>query len=832
MVSLARRLARHGERIALVSDDESVTYRELAARADTVARALGTERRLVLVIMSTEVPAVAGYLGALRGRHAVLLAPDDPDRVAALIAAWDPDAVVDGGSVTMRRAGSAHALHPELALLLATSGSTGSPRLVRLPAAAVDANVAAVADGLGVRPDDRAVAMLPLHYCYGLSVLHTNLDRGAALVLRRDAVTEASFWAAVTTHHATSLHGVPHTFDLLDAAGFADRPLPHLRYVTQAGGRLAPDDVRRWAELGRRRGWDLVVMYGQTEATARMAMLDPALVLDPPGSVGRAVAGGRFTVDPVPGVPDGVGELVYHGPNVMFGYADAPGDLALGRTVHALPTGDLGRLADDGTVEIVGRLKRIVKPAGVRVDLDALERLLARHGVHVACAGDDETLVVAVAGGGPDVLDRVPELLAGIPVTPVVVGVPDLPRRPNGKLDHPAVLALGRCADATTSARRGRPRTVHEVVARALPGTPLRDDASFVDLGGTSLTYVRVAADLERVLGRLPEGWDRIPLGELSARSAVRPDRPRRREVETVVALRAAAIVLVVGTHARVWELLGGAHLLLVLAGTTLARFALAAPDPARRLLRGAAALAVPSAAWIALRALTEPDVALPDALLLGSVVTPLIPAYWFIAALVQILVLLALLHAVPAVRRLDRRHPFGLPVAVLGVALTGRFWPVGTAVEGIFDTHRVAWLVVLGWVVFRTTTPAQRLVVGSGSVALLGTFFPVEPWRAALVVGGVLALMTVPRLALPAPVAAVVTTLAAASLAIYLTHFAVLGLEAHGVPGPVLLPAALGVGIATCWVAARGRAALSRRWGRPRPRATRLARAATAPTT
>lgn len=823
VLSLARDIERHRSRLALLSDDESVTYGELAARADTVARALGRTRRLVLVVMATEVAAVAGYLGALRGGHAVLPAPDDPERVAALVAAWDPDAVVDGGSVTVRRPGTAHDLHPELALLLATSGSTGSPRLVRLPASAVDANVAAVADGLDVRPDDRAVAMLPLHYCYGLSVLHTNLARGAALVLRRDSVTDASFWAAVTAHRATSLHGVPHTFELLDTLGVADRPLPHLRYVTQAGGRLAPDDVRRWAERGRRDGWRFHVMYGQTEATARMTIADPDLALTRPGSVGRPVEGGRFTV-----TDDG--ELVYHGPNVMSGYADTPADLALARTVHALHTGDLGRVDADGTVEIVGRLKRIVKPAGVRIDLDALERLLARDGLRAACAGDDETLVVAVVGPDDDALRRVPELLAGLPVVPVVVGVPDLPRRPNGKLDHPAVLALGR---RSAGSGRGRPGTVREVFARALPGTVLRDDASFVDLGGTSLTYVRAAADLERVLGRLPEGWDRLPLGELEAEPGAgvpTTGRSRRREVETVVALRAAAIVAVVGSHAQVWELLGGAHLLLVLAGFSVARFALAAPDPTRRLLRGAAALAVPSAAWVLLRSVTEPDVAPVDALLLGSVVTPLIPAYWFIAALVQLLVLLALLHAVPAVRRLDRRYPFGLPLAVLAVALVGRFWPVGTALEGIFDTHRVAWLVVLGWLAFRATTPAQRLAVGTGSAALLGTFFPVEPARGGAVALGVLALLLVPRLALPAVVARVVSTLAAASFAIYLTHFAVLSLGDRGVPGPALLVAALGAGVAVWWAGSSAWAAFSAWRARSRPAPTSTTPPATAP--
>jgi acyl-CoA synthetase (AMP-forming)/AMP-acid ligase II len=128
--------------------------------------------------------------------------------------------------------------------------------------------------------------------------------------------------------------------------------------------------VRRWAERGRREGWDLFVMYGQTEATARMAYLPPGLACDRPDAVGVAVDGGSFEIEPVPGQPEGVGEVRYRGPNVMLGYAEQPEDLARGRDVAVLATGDLGRIAADGLLEIVGRGSRFIKPLGLRIDLD------------------------------------------------------------------------------------------------------------------------------------------------------------------------------------------------------------------------------------------------------------------------------------------------------------------------------------------------------------------------------------------------------------------------------------------------------------------------------
>ncbi|WP_240474401.1 AMP-binding protein, partial [Intrasporangium chromatireducens] len=434
-------LGEHGERVAVVTADEQVTYAALAARVEALAGCLAGSRRLVLLEGRNTLDTVVGYLAALAAGHVVLLTAAGPGgSVERLTAAYDPDIVLGpSGTVDIRRTEPRHELHPDLVLLLSTSGSTGSPRLVRLSADNLAANADQIAEYLGVRPDDCAATTLPITYTYGLSVLHTHLARGARVLLTELTVVDECFWRLFVEAGATTFPGVPHTFELLERSGFAERNLPLLRYVTQAGGRMDPERVRSWAQLGQRRGWDLYVMYGQTEATARMAYLPPELASERPTAVGVPVPGGSIAIED--------GEIVYRGPNVMLGYATAPADLAAGRTVDALRTGDLGRITDDGLVEVVGRKARFVKVLGHRVDLDGLECALRDDGCDVRCAGRDGCVIVAACGLGAapsrEALRRKVLRAAGVPRGAVsVVPVDEHPTLPTGKPDYAGLLRL------------------------------------------------------------------------------------------------------------------------------------------------------------------------------------------------------------------------------------------------------------------------------------------------------------------------------------------------------------------------------------------------------
>ena len=751
-------LAAHGARVALLTADESVTYRDLDARVREVEERLGAERRLVQLRGANRVGAVVALLATLRSRHPVILtAPGD----ATIGAAYDPDVLidVDGDALVIdeRRSTTVHDLHPDLALLLSTSGTTGSPKLVRLSHGNLDANATAIAEALGIRDSDRAMTTLPMHYCYGLSVITSHLARGAGIVLTEGSVVDRCFWDAFARHQATTFAGVPHTFDLLDRIGFEELSLPSLRYVTQAGGRLAPEKVQRFASLGRARGWELVVMYGQTEATARMAYLPPHLAERHPEAIGVPVPGGAFDIDD--------GELVYRGPNVMLGYATAPGDLALGASLDELRTGDLARRNEDGLYEIVGRRTRFVKLFGLRVGLDDVERRLAAGGITALCGGDDEQLVVAVAD--PDVedgavLDVCTEI--GIPAARVrIARLAELPRLDNGKPDHAAVARLAAAPPSPATASV----SVASIYAEILR-CDVDDDSTFVGLGGDSLSYVELSVRLEELLGHLPDGWYRTPVGELQ--SAAAPSRGVHR-VETNVALRAVAITLVVATHVGLAHVPGSAHLLLAIAGFNFARFQLVA-GPA---LRSIARVAVPAMCWLGAVAAVSPELGLEHALLVHGLVGDADGrwAYWFVEALVLLLLPLTVTLAQGRVRRIERRRPFGVAMAVLllGVAIRLDVVPLPELDHRIYRPHEVLWLFALGWSLAVSTSTRQRLAATAiGLVALPGFFG--DPRRELLVLVGVLALGWVRHVPVVAPLNRVIGTVAASSLAVYLTHF------------------------------------------------------------
>ncbi|MGH3682213.1 MAG: AMP-binding protein, partial [Natronosporangium sp.] len=448
-VPFAQDLGRFGDQPALITADRQVSYAELAARVDQVADRLAGPRRLVLVEGANRIETIVGYLAALAADHPVLLVPgDSPRSIRATVTAYRPAVVVGTEGIRYGQPGAtpAYPLNPDLALLLTTSGSTGSAKLVRLSRRNLQANAEAIASYLDIQETDRAATTLPMHYCYGLSVVHTHLLRGAGLILTDRSVAGDGFWELFMAQGGTSFAGVPYTFDLLDRVGFDRIRLPQLRYVTQAGGALGPERVRRYAQLAARDGWRLFVMYGQTEATARMAYLPPELAATHPGSIGGPIPGGSFRLAPLPDWPEpDTGELVYAGPNVMLGYAQRPADLSLGRTVEELSTGDVARRTADGWYEIVGRRSRFAKVFGLRIDLSWVEGLLARHGHSGCCAGGDGELVLAVEAGDVDPAEvrRLVAAECGLPERVVRVHpVAELPRLPTGKPDYPAVLAL------------------------------------------------------------------------------------------------------------------------------------------------------------------------------------------------------------------------------------------------------------------------------------------------------------------------------------------------------------------------------------------------------
>ncbi|CAM5698476.1 putative N-(5-amino-5-carboxypentanoyl)-L-cysteinyl-D-valine synthase [Streptomyces afghaniensis 772] [Streptomyces afghaniensis] len=840
-VPFARELAAYGDRIALITPEGQLSYRELAERVALTAERLGPVRRLVLLAGANRTDALVTHLAALSAGHPVLLVPGDSEStIRSLTEAYAPDVVArphTDGTWTLdeRHPTSAHTLHPDLALLLSTSGSTGSPKLVRLSHDNLQANAESIAAYLGIDDTDRAATTLPMHYCYGLSVIHSHLLRGAGLVLTERSVSDAAFWDEFRAARGTSLAGVPYTFDLLDRVEFARMHLPHLRCVTQAGGRLAPELVARYAELGRRSGWQLFVMYGQTEATARMAYLPPQLAAERPEAIGVPIPGGSFRLDPVDGHGPGAGELVYSGPNVMLGYAESPADLSLGRTVEELRTGDLARRASDGLYEIIGRRSRFLKILGLRIDPQRIEALLEAHGVAAYCAGDGETLAVTALGDA-SAQGRIRRLIAqdcGLPPHAVRVrALAELPRLASGKPDYEAVRQLTRpAAEAASDPAEDLVCLYAEILDRV----NVTEDSSFVSLGGDSLSYVEMSLRLEESLGHLPADWHTrtirelrpltapvartpderdgsVPRRDRGIRSALRtwtsPDSwGTRRTLETGVVLRAAGIVLIVGSHVRIFDIKGFAHILLGVAGYNFARFLLTDAtrrERIRRLGRSIARIAVPSMVWITGAVLLTDFYDPANALLLNTLLDQgndrFDWAYWFVEALVYFLIALTLLMAVPLLDRLERRYAFGVPLALMAIGLVGRYDLLGLAsVRPQLSPSVVFWLFALGWAAARADTVRQRALLTAALLLTVPGLFEDQPLRTALVIAGLGLLIWVPTLPSLGPLSTLAGVLASSSLYIYLTHYQVYPYLQEDFPITALLASlVIGVGYAT----------------------------------
>ncbi|MCD6048123.1 MAG: phosphatase [Gammaproteobacteria bacterium] len=281
-------------------------------------------------------------------------------------------------------------IHPDLALLLSTSGTTGSPKLVRLSYRNLEANARSIAEYLKLDETERPITNLPLYYSYGLSVLNSHLLVGARILLTDQAITSRDFWTFAKEKSLTSLVGVPYTYQVLRQLRFNTMQLPSLRYMTQAGGKAQEDLLSFFAAWSLEKNLPFYVMYGQTEATARMSYLPPHLLHEKINSVGIAIPQGSFCID------GATHELVYRGPNVMLGYAENLQDLRLGDCMQGvLSTGDLAEQDSEGCIYIKGRLKRFAKLYGLRINLDDVEKAIdAKFKVEAVCVSDDNRLFV------------------------------------------------------------------------------------------------------------------------------------------------------------------------------------------------------------------------------------------------------------------------------------------------------------------------------------------------------------------------------------------------------------------------------------------------------
>lgn len=464
-------LNKYSRNTAVITDKgERLTYLELASEAKHFADAV-TQKDLLFCLCENKLGSFVGYVACMEHNIPIVLLDGSKDLsvLKNLMEIYQPEYIwgetarieeIGGETVYSYATYSLQKMqyevevekpeiNPELALCLTTSGSTGSPKFVRLSAKNVLSNAESIAEYLSIDENEKPITTLPSYYSYGVSVINSHLIKGATILLTEGTVAQREFWNFLKEQQATSIAGVPYTYEMLRILRFMRMDLPYLKTMTQAGGKLNKDIAKQYIEFAQEKGKRFFVMYGQTEATARMSYLPLEHALDKYASIGIAIPGGKFSLMDVNGhvieASDVDGELIYEGPNVSLGYAECRADLAKGDENHGvLHTGDVARRDADGYYYITGRMKRFVKVWGNRCNLDATEQLVKAVTTSCACVGVDDKITIFVTQEGlEDAIIKMLVSKTGFNNRAFEVRVIDaIPVKSTGKLDYQAMQAL------------------------------------------------------------------------------------------------------------------------------------------------------------------------------------------------------------------------------------------------------------------------------------------------------------------------------------------------------------------------------------------------------
>ena len=388
---------------AIDSEGGKLTYGDIINRAKEI-EANVSNRALCFMLVENNVNCIEWVMASLISRRLVPLilnAKTDEVLYNNLLSTYKPAYIWKNGEL-IRTANPIAPLYPELSHLLPTSGSTGSPKLVRHKYENIEAAGLNISTFFELKETDRPLMVLPLYYTMGLSMIFSHFKVGATVLITGRNMTDPVFWKFLKEEAATSFTGVPYSFQILNLMRFFRMDLPALELLTQGGGKMERGLNIKFAEYCRDNNKRWIATYGQSECTARMAWLPAKWAIEKVGSIGIAVPNGELSLIDTDGnaitTPHTEGEMCYRGKNVTLGYARSLEDLTLGDERNGfIRTGDLAYFDEDGCYYIVGRMGRFLKLFGMRVGLDECEQIIASDcQTESACVGTDEKMIVYI----------------------------------------------------------------------------------------------------------------------------------------------------------------------------------------------------------------------------------------------------------------------------------------------------------------------------------------------------------------------------------------------------------------------------------------------------
>lgn len=417
------------KRVAILdSEGSDVTYGDIVSRALAIREEVQERTFCILPVENKALDALD------------VMAMLASERVVPLIVNKKTDkALMEHLQHTYGNVG--HAVHERLSHLLPTSGSTGSPKLIRHCYDNIEAAGLNISTFFALKETDRPLMVLPLYYTMGLSMLFSHLRVGATVLLTGRNMTDPAFWKFMKEEMATSFTGVPYSFQILDMMRFYRMDLPYLTLLTQGGGKMPTPLNDKFVTYCEQHGKQWIATYGQSECTARMAYLPAKWAREKMGSIGIAVPNGELSLIDAEGnaitTPHTEGEMCYRGKNVTMGYATCAADMLKGDERNGfIRTGDLARFDEDGCYYIVGRMGRFLKLFGMRVGLDECEQIIATDcQTESACVGTDEKMIVYITDASKVqiVKDALVEKTHIVATSFEIRVIPEIPKNEAGK---------------------------------------------------------------------------------------------------------------------------------------------------------------------------------------------------------------------------------------------------------------------------------------------------------------------------------------------------------------------------------------------------------------
>ena len=428
-----------------LSNKETISYGDLAKEVGLRVEEINSEKDLILLKAGNNLEFIKSYLACLYSNNPAILIDEslEESQLKSLMEIYKPNKIIHGKEI-IKYSSYEHTFNDDLSILLSTSGSTGSPKLVKLSKENLNHNANAISQYLSLSETEVAITSMPLSYSYGLSILNSHLLKKASIVLTNDSIISRDFWDLIKFFRVSSFSGVPYIYQILKKMNIDRFDISSINYFTQAGGKLDLDTYEYFSKKTKEMQKDFFIMYGQTEATARISYLDPSKIDEKKGSIGKPIPGGSLKLIDSEGneITDNhiTGQIIYSGKNVMLGYANNISDLSSPNTQkYSLRTGDMGYFDEEGYFYIVGRKKRFLKIYGLRVNLDQIDLTLSKLNMNLIASGTDDNLIIYTDYKDPDISKIKEEIFKKFKINPNTITVEvlkNIPRSLNGKVNY------------------------------------------------------------------------------------------------------------------------------------------------------------------------------------------------------------------------------------------------------------------------------------------------------------------------------------------------------------------------------------------------------------